>query len=142
MLLYQILAYTMHGKISGLTWNEEIELPDVSNSVSDTQDYFEYSLKKHIEKTDNSSIRMYVNKIDNRNKTFETKPGYYLELLTPGTMKLLGSTKSRITKDGKCENVPNLEVTELTLIHCNIVNSNYQQDSRVLYAFVPNKLCC
>ena len=80
---------------------------------------------------------MYVNKIDNRNKTFETKPGYYLELLTPGTMKLLGSTKSRITKDGKCENVPNLEVTELTLIHCN-----YQQDSRVLYAFVPNKLCC
>ena len=57
-------------------------------------------------------------------------------------MKLLGSTKSRITKDGKCENVPNSEVTEVKLVHCNTVNSNYQQDSRVLYAFVPNKSCC
>ena len=57
----------------------------------------------------------------------------------PETMKLLGSTKSRITKDENGENVPNLEITEVILIHCNIVSNDYQQDSRVLYIFVPNK---
>ena len=54
-------------------------------------------------------------------------------------MKLLGSTKSKITKDENCKNVPHLEITEVVLIHCNIVNNDYQQDSRVLYTFVPNK---
>ena len=54
-------------------------------------------------------------------------------------MKLLGSTKSKITKDENGENVPHLEITEVVLIHCNIVNSDYQQDSRVLYTFVTNK---
>ena len=54
-------------------------------------------------------------------------------------MKLLGSTKSKITKDKIGENVPHLEITEVLLIHCNIVNNYYQQDSRVLYTFVPNK---
>ena len=54
-------------------------------------------------------------------------------------MKLLGSTKSKATKDKNSENVPRLEITEVVLIHCNIVNSDYQQDSRVLYTFVPNK---
>ena len=48
-------------------------------------------------------------------------------------MELLGSTKSKITKNKNGEDVPQLEITELVLIHCNIVNSNYQQDSRVLY---------
>ena len=56
-------------------------------------------------------------------------------------MKLVGSTKSKITKDKNGENVPHLEITELVLLHCNIVNNNYQQDSRVLYTFVPNKPC-
>ena len=54
-------------------------------------------------------------------------------------MKLLGSTKSKATKDKNSENVPHLEITEVVLIHCNIVNNDYQQDSRVLYTFVPNK---
>ena len=54
-------------------------------------------------------------------------------------MKLLGSTKSKITKDKNCENVPHLEVTEMVLVHCDIVNNDYQQDSRVLYTFAPNK---
>ena len=54
-------------------------------------------------------------------------------------MKLLGSTKSKITKDENGDNVPHLEITEVVLIHCNIVNNDYQQDSRVLYTFVPNK---
>ena len=54
-------------------------------------------------------------------------------------MKLLGSTKSKITKDKNGENVSHLETTDVVLIHCNIVNNNYQQNSRILYTFVPNK---
>ena len=54
-------------------------------------------------------------------------------------MKLLGSTKNEITKDKKGENVPHLEITEIILANCNIVNNDYQQDSRVLYTIVPNK---
>ena len=56
-------------------------------------------------------------------------------------MKLLGSTENKITKDKNGENVPHLEITEVVLVHCNIVNNNYQQDSRV-YTFVPNKPFC
>ena len=54
-------------------------------------------------------------------------------------MKLLGSTENIITKDKNGENVPHLEITEVILVHCNIVNNDYQRDSRVLYTFVPNK---
>ena len=125
-------------KISAPTWNEEFELPDGSYSVSDIRDYFEYILKNHETVTDNPSIRIYVNTIENR-ITFEIKTGYYFELLTPEKMKLLGSTKSKITKDENGENVPHLEITEVVLIHCNIVNNDYQQDSRALYTFLPNK---
>ena len=57
---------------------------------------------------------------------FEIKTGYYLELLTPKTMKLLESAKSKITKNEHRENFPYLEVTELVLIHCNAVNNSYQ----------------
>ena len=54
-------------------------------------------------------------------------------------MKLIGSTKNKITKDKSGENVPHFEITEVILVHCDVVNNDYQQDSRVLYAFVPNK---
>ena len=54
-------------------------------------------------------------------------------------MKLLGSTDNKITKDKNSRNVPHLEIAEVVLVHCNIVNNDYQQDSRVLYIFVPNK---
>ena len=54
-------------------------------------------------------------------------------------MKLLGSNESKITKDKSGENVPHLQVVELVLVHCNLVNNDYQQDSRILYSFVPNK---
>ena len=54
-------------------------------------------------------------------------------------MKLLGSTESKITVEKNGENVPHLEVVELVLIHCNIVDNSYQQNSRILYTFVPNK---
>ena len=55
-------------------------------------------------------------------------------------MKLLGSTKNKITKDKNCENVPHLEITEVVLVYCNVLNNDYQQNSTVLYTFVPNKL--
>ena len=54
-------------------------------------------------------------------------------------MKLLGSTESKITKDRNGENVPHLEIVELVLVQCNLVNNDYQQDSKILYTFVPNK---
>ena len=125
-------------KISVPTWNEKFELPDGSYSISDIQDYFEYVLKKHSESVDNPSIRIYVSKIENR-ITFQIKSRYYLELLTPETRKLLGSAESKITKDKNGEKVPHLEVVELVLAHCNLVNNDYQQDSIILYTFVTNK---
>ena len=70
---------------------------------------------------------------------FKIENEYSLELLTKETMKLLGSTENKITKDKNGENVPHLEITEVVLVHCNIVNNDYQQDSRLLYTFVPNK---
>ena len=125
-------------KIYAPTWNDEFELPDESYSISDNQDYFEYILKKHGEDIDKPSVQTYVNKIENR-IIFKIKNGYSLEILTSETMKLLGSTKNKITKDKNGENVPHLEITEVALVHCNTVNNDYQQDSRVLYTFVPNK---
>ena len=125
-------------KISTPTWNKEFTLPDGSYSISDIQDYFEYILKKHRENTDKPSIQIYVNKIKNR-ITFKIKNGYSLKLLTKETTKLLGSTKNKTTKDKNGENLPHIEITEVILVHCNMVNNDYQHDSRVLYTFVPNK---
>ena len=68
--------------------------------------------KKHNEKVDNQPIKIYVNKIENRT---EIKTGYFLELLTPETMKLLRSTENKITKDKNGENLPQLEITEVVL---------------------------
>ena len=59
--------------------------------------------------------------------------GYYLELLTRETKKLLGSTKNKITRDNNGEYIPHLEITEVIFIYCNIVNNDYQQDSIILY---------
>ena len=98
-------------KKTALTWNDKFELPDGSCSVSDIQDYFEGILKKHGENTGKPSVKIYVNKIENR-VTFKIKDGYSLELLTPEIMNLLGSSKIRITKDKDDENVPHLEIKE------------------------------
>ena len=92
-------------KISAPTWSDEFELLDGLYLISDIQDYFEYILKKHNKNVDNLSIRIYVNKIENR-ITYKIKTGYYLDLLTPETIKLLGSTENKITKDKNGENVP------------------------------------
>ena len=71
--------------------------------------------------TDNIPIKIYLNKIENK-IIFN---GYYLELLTPETMKLFGCTKNNITKDENGENAPHLEIIKVLLVHYNIVNNDY-----------------
>ena len=127
-------------KISAPTWNDEFNLPDGSYSVFDIQDYFEYIIKKHetITDTDNSPVEIDVNEIKNR-IVFKIKTGYKLELLIEEIMQLLGISNKVIDKNKNGELVPKLETVELVLVHCNLVNNNYQQASKVLFTFAPNK---
>ena len=94
--------------------------------------------KKHNKNIDNPSMRIYVNKILDR-ITFKIITGYYLEMLTPTITKLFGSIENKITEDKNGKNVLHLEITEVVLVYCNIVNNDNEQDSRVLYTVVPNK---
>ena len=98
----------------------------------------EFIIRKHEAISENSVIQIYPNKIKNR-ITFRIKTGYKLELLTPETMKLLGSTKKVVDKDKNGENVPKLETVEVVLVHCNLVKNDYQHTLQVLFTFVPNK---
>ena len=107
-------------------------------SVSEIQGYFEYIIKKHEIIADNPPVHICTNKIKNR-IVFKIKTGYKLELLSLETMKLLGSTKKDVDQDKDGEDVPKLESVEFVLVHCNLVNNNYQQASKVLFTFVPNK---
>ena len=125
-------------RISAPTWNDEFDLPDGSYSISDIQYYFEYIIKKHETLANNPPVQIYVNKIKNR-IVFKIKTGYKLELWSSETMKLLGSTKKDVDQDKDGENVPKLESAEVVLVHCNLVNNNYQQASKVLFTFVSKK---
>ena len=111
---------------------------DGSYSIEDIQDYFEFIVKKHETLTKNLPVQIHRNEIKNR-IVFKIKTGYKLELLSLETMKLLGSTKEDVDKDKDGEDVPKLESVEVVLVHCNLVNNNYQQASKVLFTFVPNK---
>ena len=102
------------------------------------QDYFEYIIKKHETITDNLPTQIYINKIKNR-VVFKIKTGYKLELLSKETMKLLGSSEKVISKDKNGENVPELKILDVILMHCNVVNNNYQQVSKFSFSFVPDK---
>ena len=124
-------------KISAPTWNDEFDLPDGSYSIADIQDYFEFIIKKHETLTENPPVQIYPNKIKNR-IVFKVKTGYKLELLSPEMMKLLGSTKQDVDKD-KDGGVPKLESVEVVSVHCNLTNNSYQQASKVLFTFAPNK---
>ena len=85
-------------KISAPSWNETFGLPDGSYSIDDIQDYFEFIIKKHETLTENPPVQIYRNKIRNR-IVFKINTGYKLELLTPETMKLLGSTNRVVDKE-------------------------------------------
>ena len=125
-------------KISAPTWNDTFDLPDGSYSISDIQDYFEFIIKKHGTLTENPLIQIYSDKIKNR-IVFIIKAGYKLELLTPETMRLLGSGKKEVAKDKDGENVPKLDPIEIVWVHCNLVKNDYQHTSKVLFTFVSNK---
>ena len=88
--------------------------------MSDIQDYFEYIVKNYKTFNDNPSVGI-----------------YFLELLTPETMELLGSFKSKITKDKNDKNVPHLEITEVVLAHCNVVNNKIQDSC--IHSFLINR---
>ena len=125
-------------KISASTWNDEFDLPDGSYSISDIQDYFEFIIKKHETLDENPAIQIYPNKIKNR-IVFKVKIDCKLELLSPQTMKILRSAKKDVDNDKDGEDVPKLESVEVVLVHCNLVSNCYQQASKVLLTFVPNK---
>ena len=125
-------------KISAPTWNDEFDLPDGSYSIPDIQDYFEEINKKHETIADNSPAQSYIDRIKNRT-VFKVKTGHKLQLLSPETIKLLGSAKNDVDQDKDDENVPKLESDEVVLVHCSLVNNNYQQASKVLFTSVPDK---
>ena len=125
-------------KISAPTWNDKFDLPDGSYSVSDIQDYFEYTIKKHETIADNPPVQIYVNKIKN-GIVFKIKTSYKLELLSKETMQLLGSSKKDVDKNEDGDNVPKLEAVDVVLVHTNLISNSYQQASEVLITFVPDK---
>ena len=125
-------------KISAPTWNDTFDVPDGSYSIAALQNYFEYIIKKHETIAEVSPVLIYVNEINNR-IVFKIKSGYKLELLSKETMRLLGSSVDIIDSDKNSELVAKLGSVDLILVHCNLVNNSYQQSSKVLFTFVPNK---
>ena len=111
-------------KISAPTWNDTFYLPDGSYSTAHIQDYFEFIIKTNETLTENPPVQIYPNKIKNR-IVFKIKTVYKLELLTPETMRLLGSTKKDVDKDKDVEDVPKLESVEVVLVHCNLIKNDY-----------------
>ena len=132
-------------KISAPTWNDQSDLPDGSHSIVDIQDYFELKIQNNLTVTENPPVQIYPNKIKNR-IIFTIKTVYKLELLSPETMKILGSTKKDADQDKEGEDVPKLESVEVVLVHCNLVNSNYQQASNKQFGqlinITPHSLKC
>ena len=128
ILLYQIAAYTIHGKVQRShirTTDLKYHLQHGMKNLNYLMDHILYyktvlnlSLKNG-ENIINPSIRIYGNKIEYR-IMFKIKTGNYLELLTAEKKKLLGSNKSKKTKNENGENVPHLGITEVVLVHCNI----------------------
>ena len=125
-------------KIFAPTWNDEFNLPDGSYSVFDIQDYYGYIIKKHENYCRQSPLQIYVNKIKNR-IVFKIKTGYKLKFFSKETMQLLGSSKKDIDQNKNGEIVPRLETVEVVFVRFNLVNTNYQQASKVLFTFVQNK---
>ena len=101
-------------------------MPDSYNSVEDIQDYFEFIIKKHETLTKNAPVEIYANKTKTR-INFKIKIGFKVELFSRETMKLLQRTKIDVDQDKTRSDVPKLEYVEAFLVHCNLVNNNYQQ---------------
>ena len=130
--------YNNKFKISAPTWNDIFDLLDGSYNIPAIQNYTEYIIKKHETIAETTPILICANNITN-GIVFKIKTGYKLELLSKETMKFIGTMRDTIDVDKKSENVPRLENVEVVLLHCNLVNNSYEQASRVLFTFVPNK---
>ena len=116
-------------KISGPKWSETFDLPDGSYEISDIQDYFLKMIQKHestIKNNEESPILIYPNEVKNR-IIFKIKTRYKLELLTKETQKLLGD-EHVIDKNKDSQNVPQLDLVEYVLLHCNLVQNDYLQN--------------
>ena len=113
-------------KIIAPTSNDEFELPDGLYSVSDIQDYIAFIVKKHETLTTIPPFHVYINIINDR-LVFKIKDGYKLELQMPETMKWFGSTRKIIDKIKHGEKVASLELVEVLLVQCNLVDNQYQQ---------------
>ena len=120
------------------TWNDEFELPDGSFSVSDIQDYTEFIIRKQETLKIIPPIHAYINRNNNR-LVFKIKGGYKLELQPSETMKLFRNTKKLTGKTKHGQKIPRIELVEVVLVHCNLVDNQYQQNSEVLNTFAPNK---
>ena len=113
-------------------------MPDGSYPILDVQDYFGYIIKKLETMANNPPVQIYVNNIKNR-IVFKIKIGYKLELLSSKTMRLLGSTKKDVDQDKYGEDVPKLPSVEVLLVHCNLINNDYEESSKVLFTSVESK---
>ena len=124
----------------GPTWSKDVTLPDGSYEISQLRTYFlDEVIKKHesnIKSNEQSPILIYANRILNR-VSFRIKTGYKLELLTNETVILLGDGPIIDTRKND-ENVSKLEIVRNVLVFCNLVQSVYLQDSKLLFSFVPN----
>ena len=109
-------AYNKKFKISVSIWNDEFDLSDGSYSISDIQNYFQCIIKKHEIIVNNSPVQIYENKIKSR-IVFKIKTSYKLELLSPETMRLLGSTKKDVDQDKDGKDMPKLKSVEVVLVH-------------------------
>ena len=124
-------------KVSGPIWSETFDLPNGSYTIPDIQDYYLKMIQKHeptIETNENSPI--YPNGAKNR-ISFKIKTGYKLELLTSETQKLLGDGPI-IDKD-KAVKMYTTRSSRYVLLHCDIVQNDYLQNSKLLYEFAPDK---
>ena len=103
-------------------WNNEFKLPDGFYSMSNIQDFIEYIMKQYETLTAVPPIHVYINRINNR-LAIKIKDGYQLELQMPETLKVSGSTKKLISKTKNRENVPSLQVVEVVLVQCILVDN-------------------
>ena len=125
-------------KISAPTWAIRLMCLMVLSQLLLFKIILNILLIKHETIANVSPVLIYVNKINNR-IVFKIKSGYKLELLSKEAMRLLESSADTIDSDKNSELVPKLESVDLFLVHCNLVNNSYQQASKVLFTFVPNK---
>ena len=111
-------------KIIAPTWNDEFDFPNGFYSMLDIQDYIECVIEKYEIPSANHLIHIYIKKINNR-LVFKIKDRHKLELQTAETMKLIGSTKTLVNKIKNGRNVLSLEVVEVVLVQCNLVDNQY-----------------